>query len=423
MNWENYLKNDIIITRFSSKNECFNYIIQVVCVELIGVKNMFSNEKVDIEALDVIFNRMLETITNSKNDIFKISEQSRMSFEEMKQELEVIRSEIHLIINEGDILEKKVQLAKQRLVVVSKEFGKYTEQQVKEAYESANKLLIDHSLNKAEEKRLRDKRDDLERRMKVLYDTIERADHIVSQVNVVINYFNSDLKNISLALEEAKMKQEFGIKIIAAQEEERKRLSREIHDGPAQMMANVLMRTDLIEKLYRERGIEQAFAELSDLKQTVRNALSEVRRIIYDLRPMALDDLGIIPTLKKYISTTMEYNPGIQITFLSTESDLKLPNDYEVAIFRLIQECLNNAIKHAEPTIIQVKLERASKNINVVVRDNGKGFDTEQLKPNSFGLIGLQERVDLLKGKMEIKSKIGEGTLVMFQIPYSEKMH
>ncbi len=95
------------------------------------------------------------------------------------------------------------------------------------------------------------------------------------------------------------MKQDFGIRIIAAQEEERKRLSREIHDGPAQMLANVLMRTDLIERTYREKGIEYALAEIADLKKTVRNALSEVRRIIYDLRPMALDDLGIVPTLKK----------------------------------------------------------------------------------------------------------------------------
>lgn len=97
------------------------------------------------------------------------------------------------------------------------------------------------------------------------------------------------------------MKQDFGIRIIAAQEEERKRLSREIHDGPAQMLANVLMRTDLIERTYREKGIEYALAEIADLKKTVRNALSEVRRIIYDLRPMALDDLGIVPTLKKSI--------------------------------------------------------------------------------------------------------------------------
>ncbi len=381
-------------------------------------KSMFSSEKLDIEALDVIFNRMLETIVNSKDDIFVISEQSRRSFEDMQQELQIIRRQIKIVIDEGDYLDLRVKQAKKRLVIVSKDFNRYTEQQVKEAYETANHLQIELSLNRAEEKRLRDKRDDLERRMKILYDTIERAEQIVNQVNVVISYFNTDIKNVSLALEEAKIKQDFGIKIITAQEEERRRLSREIHDGPAQMMANVLMRADLVERIYREKGIDQALAELSDLKLTVRNALSEVRRIIYDLRPMALDDLGIIPTLKKYTSTRMEYNQGINITFRSTESEISLPKDYEVAIFRLVQECINNSLKHANPTQINVKIEWAAYFINIVVRDNGIGFNTKEVKSTSFGLIGLRERIELLKGTMEVQSVIGQGTLVMFQIPY-----
>ena len=380
---------------------------------------MFSNEKLDLDSIDVIFNRMLETITNSKDDIFVISEQSRRSFEDMQQELEIVRHEIGMIINEGDMLETKTQLAKQRLVIVSKAFDQYSEQQVKEAYETANDLQVKLSLNKADEKRLRDRRDDLERRMKILYDTIERAEHLVNQVNVVISYFNSDLKNVSIALEQAKMKQDFGIKIITAQEDERKRLSREIHDGPAQMMANVLLRTDLIERIGRERGMEAAFAELSDLKQTVRNALSEVRRIIYDLRPMALDDLGIVPTLKKYISTIMEYNPKVDISFRTSDNELKLPSDYEVAIFRLTQECINNALKHAKPTEIVVNLEYVNSLLNVIIRDNGIGFNRNDIKNDSFGLIGLQERVDLLNGTMEINSKEGQGTSVLFKIPFS----
>ena len=379
---------------------------------------MFSKEKLNIEAIDVIFNRMLETIMNSKDDIFVISEQSRKSFEDMQKELQTIRGQIKIVIREGDCLDLKVKQAKKKLVIVSKDFNRYSEQQVKEAYETANQLQIEQSLNRAEEKRLRDKRDDLERRLKILYDTIERADQIVNQVNVVISYFSTDLKSITLVLEEAKMKQDLGIKIITAQEEERKRLSREIHDGPAQMMANVLMRTDLIERIYREKGIEQALAELSDLKLTVRNALSEVRRIIYDLRPMALDDLGIIPTLKKYTSTRMEYHRGIDIKFRSIESEVPLPKDYEVAIFRLVQECINNALKHANPTEITVKIEWATKFINIVVRDNGIGFNTKDIKQGSFGLIGLQERIELIKGSMDVQSVIGQGTLVMFQIPY-----
>lgn len=382
---------------------------------------MFPNDKVDFASLDVIFNRMLETITNSKDDIFIISEQSRRSFEDMQNELEMVRQEISIIIDESDNLEKMTQLAKQRLVTVSKAFNNYTEEQVRLAYENANDLQLKLSMAREREKQLRDKRDDLELRMRKLFDTIERADHIVNQVNVVINYLTSDLKNVSLALEQAKIKQDFGIRIIAAQEEERKRLSREIHDGPAQMMANVLMRSNLIDRTYREKGVEAALAELTDLKGTVRDALSEVRRIIYDLRPMALDDLGIVPTLKKYLSTMMEYNPGVDIQFLSYNNEKRISSDYEVAIFRLVQESVTNALKHGKCKSIIVKIEWTHNDINIIVKDNGVGFDKQNVKDQSFGIIGMTERIELLKGSIDILGKIGQGTTVMFKIPYPEE--
>ncbi|SOB90975.1 two-component system sensor histidine kinase DegS [Ureibacillus xyleni] len=381
---------------------------------------MFSNDKVDIGSLDVIFNRMIETITNSKSDIFIISEQSRRSFEEMQAELELIKLKIKYLIDESDDLEKRTKIAKQRLVEVSRFFDRYTEEQVREAYEFANELQLKLSLTRAEEKRLREKRDDLERRLKSLYDTIERAEHIVNQVNVVLNFLTSDLKNVGAALEKAKIKQDFGIKIISAQEKERKRLSREIHDGPAQMMANVLMRADLIERTYRERGIESAIREIKELKGTVRNALSEVRRIIYDLRPMALDDLGIVPTLKKYLSTVMEYNPGVQVHFQSYSNEQRLPSDYEVSIFRLVQESVNNAMKHGKALDIWVKIEWLHNCVNIVVKDNGTGFDKNSIKEQSFGIIGMKERIDLLKGTMDIQSSVGKGTVVMFKLPFPE---
>lgn len=378
---------------------------------------MFSTETFDLKSLDGVFNRMLETIMSSKDDIFIISEQSRRSFEDMQKELEIVRKQISVVIDEGDALEKNTQLAKQRLVLVSKAFNNYTEEQVRDAYETANDFQVKLSVIKTQEKQLRDKRDDLERRLRGLLDTIERADHIVNQVNVVLNYLTSDLKHVGLALEQAKLKQDFGIRIISAQEEERKRLSREIHDGPAQMMANVLMRTDLIERTYREKGIEQAIAEIADLKKTVRNALSEVRRIIYDLRPMALDDLGIVPTLKKYLSTVTEYNPEVSIHFQSRSTEKRIPSNYEVSIFRLVQECVTNAMKHGQSKDIWVRLEWLKNAVNIVIKDDGVGFDPQDVRDHSFGIIGMRERIDILHGEMFIQSEVKRGTTVLFKIP------
>lgn len=376
-----------------------------------------TERKFDVHALDAIFNSMVRTMDQSKNDIFIISEQSRESFEELKIELEEVRDQISIVITESDHLDGMTRLSRKRLADVSKSFTNYSEEQIREAYEVANDLHVRLSVNQMEEKRLRERRDDLDRRLAALLGTIERADQLINQVSVVINYLTSDLKNVGEALEDAKQKQEFGIRIIQAQEEERKRLSRDIHDGPAQMLANVLLRTGLIEKTYNERGVEQAFEELSKLKLMVKDALLEVRRIIYDLRPMALDDLGLIPTLKKYLSKIGEYEKDTMIHFIDDGKTQRFHTDFEVAAFRLIQESVSNSIKHGQAKDVWVKIEWLNDIMNIIVKDNGIGFDPEDVKDKSFGLIGMRERIDLLKGSMKIISTPNKGTTILFRIP------
>ena len=181
-----------------------------------------ADDSVDVKALDTIFNSIIRTIDQSKSDIFIISEQSRKSFDEMKQELEIVKIDIDTLITEGDYLETLTGHSRQRLANVSKNFADYSEEQVKEAYNVANKLLVKLSINRMEEKQLRERRDDLDRRLVVLLSTIERANDLVSRVTTVSNYLTSDLKNVGKALESAKHKQDFAIRIIEAQEEERK---------------------------------------------------------------------------------------------------------------------------------------------------------------------------------------------------------
>ena len=378
---------------------------------------MVKGNKIDIQVLDKIFNSMVETIDTSKNDIFTISEQSRQSFEEMKLELGIVRTKLQDIIQENDMLEVQVKQARARLAEVSQNFRIYSEEQVHQAYNAANTFQIRQSVVQSEEKLLRGRRDDLERNMRGLLDTIVKADQLVNQVNVVLNYLSEDLKDVGPALKNAKMKEDFAIRVIEAQEEERKRISREVHDGPAQMLANVLLRTDLITRSYDEKGVERAIQELRDLKGMVRDTLHEVRRIIYDLRPMALDDLGIVPTLKKYLNSVQDYNEGTYIEFSSRGEDRRMPMNYETAIFRLVQESVNNAIKHGSAKEIRVNFEWLKENVNISIKDNGTGFDMGLTKQNSFGIVGMKERIDLLDGTMDIQSEIGQGTRIMFIIP------
>ncbi|PLR90799.1 sensor histidine kinase [Bacillus sp. T33-2] len=374
-------------------------------------------KKFDTKTLDHILEQMIETVGSSKDEIFQIGEQCRQDYDSIIEELKEVKRMVAQMINEGDKLDVQVRFARKRLSEVSKHFKDYTESEVREAYEIAHKLQMDLTMNRQLEKQLRDRRDDLERRLCGLTETIQRAEHLVSQISVVMNYLMSDLRQMGEALENARQKQDFGLKIIEAQEEERKRLSREIHDGPAQMLANVMMRSDLIEKIYKERSAEEAIIEIRSLKKTVRSALYEVRRIIYDLRPMALDDLGLVPTLKKYLQTIEEYHQTTKIHFTNIGQDRRLPAKYEVALFRMIQESVQNALKHAGADTIQVKLEIKKDSVTVVVKDDGKGFDTNIKKPESFGILGLKERVELLEGELSIHSKIGTGTLIVIQVP------
>ncbi|MCQ6277121.1 sensor histidine kinase [Bacillus sp. V3B] len=377
-------------------------------------------KKFDTKALDKILEKMMETVGSSKSEILQIGETCRQDFELLTDELKEIKQAVRDTISEGDQLDKESRFSRRRLSEVSQHFNDYDESEVREAYEKAHKIQTDLSMNRQMEKQLRERRDDLERRIYGLSETIERADHLVSQITVVLNYLSSDLKQIGEVLEDAKQKQDFGLKIIEAQEEERKRLSREIHDGPAQMLANVMIRSDLIERTYQQRGIDEAMAEIRDMKKMVRDALYEVRHIIYDLRPMALDDLGLVPTLKKYLKTTEEYFNQSTIQFTCIGETKRFPAKYEVALFRLIQESVQNAMKHAEAKEVVVKLEITRNQLTVVIRDNGKGFDINKRKSNSFGLIGMRERVEILEGQLSIDSTVGKGTVVLIQVPLAD---
>ncbi|MBM7703967.1 sensor histidine kinase [Metabacillus iocasae] len=377
-----------------------------------------SKNKLTSKALDEILEKIILTVDTSKGEIYHLAEDARQEYDKILEELEVLKVKVIETIQEAERLEMHSRLARKRLSEVSRHFKIYSEPEVKDAYEKAHSLQTKLLMTQQQELQLRNRRDELERRLRTLEETIQRADHLVGQISVVLNYLNSDLKQVGEIVEDAIQKEYFGFRIIEAQEEERKRLSREIHDGPAQMLANVMMRSELVERIYRERSPEEAMQEIRDLRKMVRSALYEVRRIIYDLRPMALDDLGLNPTLRKYLATIEEYNDGNpRITFISIGQEKRIPSKLEVALFRLVQEAVTNALKHAKSTEIQVKIEFNEKHAILIVKDNGQGFDPEKKKENSFGLMGMKERVDLLDGTISVHSKIGQGTLVIIHVP------
>lgn len=367
--------------------------------------------------LDTIIQRMIETVELSRENLFAFNETYQSEYQELKVELDDVQQQMKDIIRQSKELDELARTTQQYLAEISNDFGDYSEIDVRQAYEKAYDVHGNIQLLQQAENQCIQRHRELERRMVLLSKQMERAESIATQMNVVYNYLTRDFQQIGEIVEDARQKQEFGFRIIEAQEEERKRLSREIHDGTAQTLAHILIRSDLIERISREKGIDQALLEMKVVREHVRTALYEVRRLIYDLRPMALDDLGLIPTLNKYLKTVEEYN-NIPIKFIHSGWIQRVSSNFEVACFRLIQEAVQNACKHANPTMIHVNITMNQNEILLSIQDDGKGFEINQTKNESFGIIGMRERVDLLNGKLAIQTERDKGTTISVSLPY-----
>jgi two-component system sensor histidine kinase DegS len=204
--------------------------------------------------------------------------------------------------------------------------------------------------------------------------------------------------------------------IIQAQEAERQRLSRQMHDGPAQALSNFILQTEIAMRLFDLDQVK-AKEELGRLKLSATSTFRKVRDFIFELRPMMLDDLGLVPTLKRYVDALKEQS-GIDVRIAVTGAERRLEPYREVMVFRGIQELLNNVTHHSQATEVKVQIDMGEMNVKVSVDDNGKGFDIEGLaERGGKGLKVIKDRVEMLGGSMDIDSVIGQGTRVVFQIP------
>lgn len=373
-------------------------------------------QNLDTQTLDKIVKKTIESIENSKSQIFDIYEAAKNELENVKKDVEKVKQETVEVIFQVDELEKKERRGRLRLMEVSRNFRVYSEEDIKAVYEEANKLQIDLAVARAQEENLRRKRDEMELRMKKLMATVKKAENLASQLGAALGFMGSEMGSVLTQLETLQQKQMFGTKIIKAQEEERRRVSREIHDGPAQAMANIAFRSEVCERLL-DTDVDRCRRELIDLREQVRQCLRETRKIIFDLRPMTLDDLGLVPTLKRVLDTLKQRTRIVpELKVMGEEK--RLDAYIEVGLFRIIQEALNNIEKHAEADNVYVRLDFRLKMVTAMIEDDGKGFNmSEHIGRESFGLMGMKERISLLGGELEIKSQVGQGTKVVIKVP------
>lgn len=377
-------------------------------------------DKNPMHEIDNIIRKTIEIVEKGQKDLFDITEHARQDLESIKKELERLKEQSLQIIQEVDRLTKEEKDARYRLLVVSKDFNRYSEEDIKEAYRRAESLKVALSRKEEEERWIREERNKLELRLKNTQRLVKKAESMVSHMGAVLDYLRASIKGIDGLAADIKKKQYVGYRVIKATEEERRRLAREIHDGPTQDIVNIGIGIELCLSMI-DRDISKTKNLLRELKEQVNRNIQDLRKVIYNLRPMSLDDLGLTASIEKYLQD-FQNSTGITTTFRLIGTPVEMNGLVQIALYRVVQEALTNVRKHSQASRVIVKIEFVEGYISLLVMDNGKGFDVEdafkwESEEKSFGLINMRERVELLNGYMEVNSKKGKGTTIFMRIP------
>jgi two-component system, NarL family, sensor histidine kinase DevS len=204
-------------------------------------------------------------------------------------------------------------------------------------------------------------------------------------------------------------------RVVQAQEEERRRLARELHDETGQALASILLGLKTLEE---SKNVDDVKASVQALRERVVDTLRDVRRLAVELRPAALDDYGLEPALERLASGFAEQT-GIKVELESRLKDDRLPEEVETVLYRIVQEALTNIVKHAHADRVSIVVTQKADSVGAIIEDDGRGFDPERDVDGGIGLLGMRERVALLDGSLTIESSRAAGTTLVVEVPIS----
>jgi two-component system sensor histidine kinase DegS len=254
------------------------------------------------------------------------------------------------------------------------------------------------------------------------YDMLQKDQQLLSAILTKIQ----GVDMLDAGREEAEMggrSQMNIVRIVQAQEDERQRLARQMHDGPAQSLTNFILQAEICQRLF-DRNPQRAGEELGNLKTAASVTFQKVRDFIFDLRPMMLDDLGVLPTVRRYVQSFKDKN-DIQVDLEIAGEERRLEMHREVMLFRAIQELMTHARDYAQANQVKIRLDMSGNRIKILVEDNGRGFDSESAfageenhsNPRIQSLITLREKYELVEGTVVVDSRENEGTTVRLELP------
>jgi two-component system sensor histidine kinase DegS len=344
-----------------------------------------------------------EVEETEKNESEKLHEQIVEQLDRARQEYQ----EIVMLFEQSELevnkLTQRNATATGTLQRVQSQFERIPREEIRSAYDAILDAQQRLFVVRGQVEKLQSEKEHLQKQIELM----EIVDNVLSEEPVSIKSAQTAENTIEV-LE----------RLIQAQEAERLRLSRQMHDGPAQALSNLILETEIAMRLF-DVNKEEAYQELGTLRDSASKTFQQIRDFIFELRPMMLDDLGLIPTVKKYTSAVQDIT-GNSIRFGVTGTERRMESYMEVMIFRAIQELMRNAINHSQANQIDVQIDVDDSFVMVMVEDDGNGFETQELdEGQGMGLKVIQERVEMTSGEFTVESQIGEGTKVSFKVPDS----
>jgi two-component system, NarL family, sensor histidine kinase DegS len=380
--------------------------------------------KMKFERLDEIIGKTIESIKSSVEEIKDISSYAKKEYLEIEEEFLKLKIEATDLIERVDDLEKNYKISKSKLLMVNKNFDAYSESEMKSIYEETDQLRITLAVEKEREVNIIRRRNELELHLKYVHKISQKADKLSQDFNVAYGVLTGDLKLLTEKIDDIQTKEIWGLKVIHAQEQERQRIARDIHDGPAQNMSNLIIKTEYCIRLL-DKDINLAKNEMQVLKDQIRLTINEMRGMIYNLRPMSIDDLGLIPTLERLVEKMSE-EIGCKVELVTKSNNKTILKDLDeelnLTLYRIAQEALNNIKKYASASVIRVEIVFEDDAVRLSIIDNGVGFNVGDVKLNlkdnkGFGLSMMRERANLLGTSISIVSEIGKGTIIDILVP------
>jgi two-component system sensor histidine kinase DegS len=411
--------------------------MEVVHVEKLEEENLEDIANMSAKTLKKILRDTVENIESNKAQVYTIYENIREEVDESRKALSKIKILTNQVIEKVESLARLEQKEKQNLVSVSSNFENYSEENIRVSYERIKNVQVKLGVAREREHQLRQQRDQLELRLRKLKRTLEAAEKLTVCIGSVLGYLGMQLSGVAWQIDSAQKSRNLGAKIIKAQEEERLRVSRELHDGAAQDIANLIFQASIIERTI-DMEPDEAKRGLQELRNHIRSCLKDIRQVIFDMRPMSLDDLGLVPAIRQ-LAAKLRERDIVNATITSSGTENKMPKHVEVGIFRIVQEALNNVNRHACVKEAQVRILFNEAATSVLITDKGKGFDPEELHKDAvdeetsdivpdeaqptghpephYGLMGMKERARIIGGEINIVSAPGKGTRVHLRVP------